>query len=202
MNIEQTAVILAKVAALDNRNDTDAAILAWHEVIGDLDYFDALEAVAIHRRESTEYLMPAHIRAIVARLRSERSQREAKDQRLRELDAYAADAGPLADRSEEIRAFVDDVRSELPEGNVRALHPRREFWDREYRDYQRQVNAEPNPLWDPTMGPASTWQASKHPPQGAWWQDDSKREADACQVLSMAGRLRRKRNNEQTEESA
>lgn len=201
MNIEQTAVILAKVAALDNRHDSDSAILAWHEVICDLDYTDALRAVAIHRMESTEYLMPAHVRSIVARLRKERGDRERGDDRQRELEDYATQAGPLGDRSAEIQGFVSEVREVLPEGNVEALAPRREFWRREQTAFQRQANAEPNPLWDPTMGPASTWQASKHPPQGAWWEDPARREADACKVLSMAGRLRRKRA-EQTEEAS
>lgn len=201
MNIEQTAVVLAKVAALDNRTDTDSAVLAWHEVIGDLDYQDALRAVAIHRMESTEYLMPAHIRQIVGRLRKERGEIEAKHAKQRELAAYAAQAGPLADRSEDIQGLVAEVRDVLPDGDVRQLHPRREAWAREQRDFQRQQNAEPNPLWDPTMGPASTWQASKAPAPGAWWLDDSKREADACKVLSMAGRLRRRRG-EQAEEAS
>ena len=195
MNIEQTAVVLAKVAALDNRNDTDAAILAWHEVIGDLDYQDALRAVAIHRMNSTDYLMPAHIRAIVAGLRKERGERGAKDQRARELEDYAAQAGPLADRSAEIQDFVHEVRDALPEGNVRQLHPRREHWRQEHTAYRRQVEAEPNPLWDPTMGPASTWERSKLPPQGAWWENDAAREADSRKILNLAGRLKRRRDN-------
>lgn len=196
MNIEQTAVVLAKIAALDNRHDTDAAILAWHEAIGDLDYQDSLRAVAVHRMESTEYLMPAHVRQLVARLRKERGEADAKDRRIRELEDYAAQAGPLADRSAEIQDFVHEVRDALPESNVRVLHPRQAYWEREHRDFQRWSNAEPNPLWDPTMGPVGTWQASKLPPQGAWWEDASKREADACEVLSMAGRLRRRRTEE------
>lgn len=184
MNIEQTAVILAKVAALDNRNDTDAAVLAWHEAIGDLDYRDALEAVAIHRRESTEYLMPAHIRRIAAQLRKERGDRNAKDE-----------------RAAEIQEFVRDVRDTLPEGNVTALHPRREQWRREHRDFQRQATAEPNPLWDPTMGPASTWERSKLPPQGAWWENDAAREADSRKILHLAGRLKRRRQGDAEEAS-
>lgn len=66
MNIEQTAAVLAKAAAIDNRGQSDAAILAWYEVIGDLDYQDAMAAVSEHRRSSDEYLMPIHIRRIVA----------------------------------------------------------------------------------------------------------------------------------------
>jgi hypothetical protein len=199
MNLEQTAAILAKVAALDGRNDTDSAILAWHEVIADLDYQDALRAVAMHRMESTEYLMPVHVRQLVARIRSERGDADRRGERQRELDAYAAQAGPLADRSEEIQEFVGDVRDVLPEGNVRALFPRREAWKREQQARTR-PDAEPNPLWDPTIGPASTWQRSKGKPVGAWWENEAEREADSRKILHLAGRLKRRR--EQTEEAS
>lgn len=201
MNIEQTAVVLAKVAALDNRTDTDAAILAWHEVIGDLDFQDALLAVAIHRRESSEYLMPVHVRQIAARLSKERGELEAKERRARELEDYAAQAGPLTDRSADIQDLVGEMREVMPEGNVRALFPRREAWKREQQHRQR-AEAEPNPHWDPTMGPASTWQRSKGEPAGAWWQDEAQREADSRKILNLAGRLRRKRADDGTEEAS
>lgn len=149
MNIEQTAHVLAKAAALDNRNQSDAAILAWHEVIEDLDYRDALEAVAVHRRESTDYLMPVHVRRIADRLRRERCEGEFEDDRRRELAAYAEHAGPLTDRTEDIQALVSQIRSVLPEGDVRALHPRRETWRREQRAYERQLTAVPNPRYRP-----------------------------------------------------
>lgn len=194
MNIEQAAFVLAKAAALDNRNQSDAAILAWHEVIGDLDYQDALQAVAVHRRESTEYLMPVHIRRIAEKLRSERQEREAKEQQHRQLEAYAQNAGPLTDRSQEIRTLVDEIRHVLPDGSVEALHPRREYWRREHSAFQRQITAEPNPDFDPTLMPVSTWQASKLPPAGAWWEDDASREASAVEILASTGRLRRQRD--------
>lgn len=149
MNIEQAAAVLAKAAALDNRSQSDAAILAWHEVIGDLDFRDALEAVATHRRESDAYLMPVHVRRIAEKLRTERRELEFQQGQRRELEAYRADAGPLTDRSEDIQRLVDQIRSILPDGDVKALHPRREYWRREHQAYRRQTTGEPNPAYRP-----------------------------------------------------
>ncbi|GEM_PF-2611448 len=197
MNIEQTANVLAKAAAIDNRNQSDAAILAWHEIIGDLDYRDALNAVAQHRRESDAYLMPVHIRRIAEKLRAERQDREHRERQHRELEAYAATAGPLTDRSAEIRAFVDQVRDVLPDGDIEALAPRHEHWRREHQAFQRQLTAEPNPHFDPGMAPVATWQASKHPPGGAWWENEAQREASAVEILASANRLHPRRKTEE-----
>lgn len=200
MNIEQTSFVLAKAAAIDNRNQSDAAILAWHEIIGDLDYRDALAAVTRHRIDSPDvYLQPGHVLRLAAQVRKERQDRERADEQQRELEAYAATAGPLTDRSEEIRAFVGRVRSVLPDGDIEALHPRREHWRREHQAYQRQLTAEPNPDFDPSMEPVDAWQASKHPPAGAWWEDDAKREASAVEILAKAGRLRRRSETRPTD---
>jgi hypothetical protein len=193
MNLEETSAVLGKAAGFDNRTIGQANLLAWHEVLGDLDVRDCLNAIAQHHRESTEYLMPAHVRRIAEKLRTERRDRESRDEQHRQLEAYAATAGPLTDRSKEIRAFVDQVRSALPDGDLEALAPRHEYWRREHQAYQRQLTAEPNPDFDPGMAPVATWQASKHPPAGAWWEDDAKREANAVEILGLAGRLRPRR---------
>lgn len=193
MNLEETAAVLAKAAGFDNRSVGDANVLAWHEIIGDLDVRDCLRAITLHHTDSTEYLMPAHVRRIAERVRSERQEIDFRDQQHRELEAYRSQAGPLIDRSQEIQDFVHQVRDVLPEGNVEALHPRREFWRREHTAYQRQLTAEPNPFFDPDLEPVGTWEASKHPPAGAWWEDDAKREVDAVEMLAKAGRLRRRR---------
>ena len=75
MNNAQVAAVLAKIQLGDNR-ETDAAglVLAeWVDSIGDLDFDDAVEAVRMHRKESTDYLTPAHVRAGVKRVRELRS---------------------------------------------------------------------------------------------------------------------------------
>lgn len=69
MNIEGTNDLLVHIQIIDNRQVGDATVLEWHELVSDLDYDEALEAVRLHFRDSTEYLKPAHIRAGVERIR-------------------------------------------------------------------------------------------------------------------------------------
>lgn len=79
MTITQVAAVLAKVQLGDNRDiDAKGLVLAeWEDAIGDLDFAEAIEAVRMHRKFSTDYLMPAHIVANVKliRRRQERAER-------------------------------------------------------------------------------------------------------------------------------
>lgn len=69
MNLVQTNDLLTHIQIIDNRQIGDSTVLAWHELVEDLDLDAALEAVRLHFRESTEYLKPAHIRAGIERIR-------------------------------------------------------------------------------------------------------------------------------------
>ena len=63
MNLEQTGDVLAKVKVGDNR-EVDAKgymIREWHHVLGHLPVDVVMEAVRMHRANSTEYLGTAHI---------------------------------------------------------------------------------------------------------------------------------------------
>lgn len=68
MNVQQTTELLLRIQVIDNRRVEEATVLAWHELVGDLDYAVAIEAVRVHQRESTAYLLPAHVRAIADRI--------------------------------------------------------------------------------------------------------------------------------------
>lgn len=77
MNSDQLKEVLTKIHIGDKR-DVDLLVLRyWDELIGDLDVRDALEGVSMHRRESADYLMPAHVRANArrAKLARERAER-------------------------------------------------------------------------------------------------------------------------------
>lgn len=77
MNIEQVALVLGKAAAVDNRDVGRAAVLAWNEIIGDLEFQDALAAVTRFRIESPGvYLEPGHVRRIAKVIRDERRKGE------------------------------------------------------------------------------------------------------------------------------
>lgn len=72
MTRDEVVDLLSLAAARDRRTVGKADVMAWHQDIGDLPFADAREAIGIHFRESTDWLMPAHVRRIVARLRDER----------------------------------------------------------------------------------------------------------------------------------
>lgn len=76
MNRSEVAVLLGLAAARDQRTVGDADVLAWHEDIGDLDFADARAALGRHYRESTDRIMPAHVRRLVRVMREERRGRD------------------------------------------------------------------------------------------------------------------------------
>jgi len=77
VNIEELKQVVAKIQLGDNRQVDRLVLLEWQENIGDLNFEDARAAVTMHRRESSDYLQPAHIRANArrAKLLRERDER-------------------------------------------------------------------------------------------------------------------------------
>jgi hypothetical protein len=73
MTPEDTSKLLAAAAMFDFRKADRDDILMWHHVIGDLDFEDAMEAVKRHYAESTDRMMPAHVRQGVRAIRNERA---------------------------------------------------------------------------------------------------------------------------------
>lgn len=148
MNLEETDRLLTVIQNVDKRRIDDATVLVWHEILGDLPFADCLLAATTHFRESTAYLMPAHIVAGAREVERKRI-REERD-RLAIEQAPPTDPRPLTDRSAEIREFVNGIRGALPEGNPDALWHGRGHWRRNRESLERQANAEPNPHYDPT----------------------------------------------------
>lgn len=72
MNLQETAVLLALAASFDRRNIGEADVRAWHQVLADVDLDDAKTAVTDHYGQTTDWLMPAHIRTRVKALRAAR----------------------------------------------------------------------------------------------------------------------------------
>src|SRR5581483_11879725 len=72
MTRDEVVDLLTLISARDNRNIGQITVMAWLGDVGDLDFDDAARAVGEHFRESTDWLMPAHIRRIVRRYRDER----------------------------------------------------------------------------------------------------------------------------------
>lgn len=113
MNAAETGKLLGFMAMYDNRRVDELVIVAWHRVLGDLRYADAEAAVAAHYTETTERIMPAHVRQRVKALRDERIRRTEIPAPPRELlndpDAYRKalreSAKRIADGEEPPRAL-------------------------------------------------------------------------------------------------
>jgi hypothetical protein len=83
MKRSETAIVLAKIALVDNRRldppDADLSdpmstpiLSAWHELIGHLQMDDCLQAVVRHRQTSTDWVLPVHVIRLVQEIRVER----------------------------------------------------------------------------------------------------------------------------------
>jgi hypothetical protein len=148
VNLTETDRLLTVIQNIDKRIVDDPTVIVWQELLHDLPFADCLRAVTEHFRESTEYLLPAHI---VAGARAIERERVREDNHRRALAAEPeTDSRPLADRRQEIRDFVAKVRGVLPEGNADALRYGHGHWRQVREARERQESAEPNPHYDPT----------------------------------------------------
>lgn len=82
MNLQETAQVLAKIQLGDNRQVDELTVREWHDSIGHLTVHEAIEAVRLHRQESTAYLMPAHVVANVHRVRDRVAAEARKDRQV------------------------------------------------------------------------------------------------------------------------
>jgi hypothetical protein len=74
MSAEDMGRLLAKCASYDRRKVGEADIIAWLQVLGDLAYDDCAAAVIAHYGETTDWIMPAHVRSRVREIRRQRIQ--------------------------------------------------------------------------------------------------------------------------------
>jgi hypothetical protein len=78
MNAAEVGDLIARMALVDNRKPPEddeakaAMIMSWLELVGDLNYDDAVQAVRDHYRESREWIMPSDVRRRVKTIRGER----------------------------------------------------------------------------------------------------------------------------------
>lgn len=106
MTPEEVIDLLTTAAAYDRRKVGKADVLAWHAAVGDLDYLDAQNAVVGHYSETTDWLMPAHVRKRVKAIREARLARE----------ALPAPGAELADKPGAYKAAVRDAIQKLARG--------------------------------------------------------------------------------------
>ena len=94
MNKAEVKLLLADVAAIDNRRVTDETVTAWHAVLGHLTLPVAQKALILARQdEKVEYLEPRHI---VARGRDARMAMDAESRsRSKEEASWRSDPEPV-----------------------------------------------------------------------------------------------------------
>jgi hypothetical protein len=68
VNKQECATVLAKIQLGDNRQVDKLTLEEWFDTIGHLPFGAAIDAVRLHRQESTDYLQPAHVIRNVRRL--------------------------------------------------------------------------------------------------------------------------------------
>lgn len=73
MNVQEAGIVLAKCAAFDNRQPSQAAASAWAEALDpNLTLADALRIVRDHYANSREWIMPADINRRSREIRRQR----------------------------------------------------------------------------------------------------------------------------------
>ncbi len=142
MNVRETAAVLAKAQAYDRRTIGEADVLAWHEALSDLDVGDALAAVAAHYRDSTDWLMPVHVRRGVAELARQRRRAELDDAHDREIAAQDRAIAAATRRFSKPAELIAALRATLPSGRpekVRGAH-----WLAAHEQRQRRADGPAN----------------------------------------------------------
>jgi hypothetical protein len=71
VNEYEVAKLLTIASMIDNRTVAPETVTEWTRVVGHIPFEQAREAVEQHFRESTSYLMPAHVTAQVRRVREQ-----------------------------------------------------------------------------------------------------------------------------------
>jgi hypothetical protein len=111
-----TARVLAKLAAYDQRTVGHADVAAWHEIIGHLDLDCCLAAVAIHYRESTSRVMPSEIRKLATDIRVRT--RAVEERRQRQLEANPHPTRTGADMVRHVLARLKDAGQDVNNGKL------------------------------------------------------------------------------------
>lgn len=68
MDLNDTAKLLTVIAAYDNRNVQRETVVVWQQTLAHLPLDVAQQAVVLHFKESTAYLLPGHVNAAARRV--------------------------------------------------------------------------------------------------------------------------------------
>ena len=111
MDKAEVVLLLTLAGTFDYRKVGDADVEAWYLALDDIELEDGKAAVVRHYRESTDRLMPAHVRAGVKVIRDERRRLEPSE--VRALPSPFEDDADRKDRARRGSAQVHSVIAEL-----------------------------------------------------------------------------------------
>lgn len=112
MNLRETKELLARVAAVDNRELSEATAEAWHELIGDLDFTVAKRALKLAQRDqNVQWLQPKHIVAKVHDATAELN-REVQSEKTQREDEWVPCSKPS--NFDEMVNFYTQLRQKAP----------------------------------------------------------------------------------------
>lgn len=159
MNLTEAANILGLAATYDRRTIGDAEIVAWQAALSDVEFTDAQAAIVAHYRDSTDWLMPAHVRRGAERIDRERRRGERERAEAQQAIEAAEARAFTADEVNRAAAVIAELRERLPAGDPAKL--RGEHWlathavgqlrddTRAGRRPPADVVHQPNPYYDP-----------------------------------------------------
>lgn len=61
MQVSEVATLLGFAQGIDGRTLTELSARVWHQLIGDIDFDEALDAVKQHYREEHRWVMPSDV---------------------------------------------------------------------------------------------------------------------------------------------
>jgi hypothetical protein len=101
--------LLAIAAAFDRRTVGEADAVAWADALTGLDPRECAEAVRAHFRETTDYLMPAHVRERVRVAHRQQRDRRHNERVFAEIEAAKETAIQPAVMRERVRELVEGI---------------------------------------------------------------------------------------------
>lgn len=109
MNKTDVAKLLTIASSIDNRNVNEVAVEGWYAVLHSLPFEDCVQAVRRHFEDSTEYLLPAHVKAGVRRLRESRNpSSDTSPERFKALERGEIRSAPKPENWAELCASWND----------------------------------------------------------------------------------------------
>lgn len=179
MNLQEVDRLLTIIKNVDNRRIDDATVIVWREILGDLPFEDCVMAATKHFAESTDYLLPAHIRQGVLAIRNERAK---KAHEVRELPSRFE---PDPERAQRIQRGVQEIarRWSVPEKG--SEDPVRDKALERARRERRAKPAMPARRGGDTGGKPLVLDKLTRGPE---WADDDAREKAAVEALHAANR--------------